>query len=90
MKTGMADLPNVRVTSLRVDDPSNLLTELEADMRNNPGDFYVDEAILPSPADHSTFTSSLQQLVSSLSPGQRLWMGVAGMKDGQDQHLDQS
>ena len=59
-------------------------------MRNTPGDFYVDEAILPGPADHSTFTSSLQHLVSSLSPGRRLWLGVAGMKDGQDQHLDQS
>jgi hypothetical protein len=59
-------------------------------MRTTPGDFYVDEALLPDPADPSTVTSSLQHLVSSLTPGRRLWLGVAGVSQGQDQHLDQS
>ena len=90
MKTVMADLPNVRVTSLRVDYPRSLMTILEDAIRNTPGDFYVDEVILPVSKFHATLTSSLQHLVSSLSPGRRLWLGVAGMKDGQDQHLDQS
>ena len=89
MKTIMAGT-NVRVTSFRVDRPNNLLTMLEAAMLNTHGDFYVDEAILPGPEDHSTFTSSLQHLVSSLSPGRRLWLGVAGVQNSQDQHLDQS
>ena len=45
---------------------------------------------LPLRADHLSFTTSLQHLVSSLSPGRRLWLGVAGMDQGQDKHLDQS
>ena len=40
------------------DDPNDILTKLEAAMRNTSRDLWVDEAILPDHKVHSTFTSS--------------------------------
>ena len=81
---------NVTVTSINTDGLVSPIKKLQSVIEKNPGNWFVDELILPKPSDHPDLILQIHQLVlymKSLPNNPRLWIAVAGMYKGKSEHF---
>jgi len=90
LENQFSDLPNVKVTGLFT-FPSTALKDLHNEILSKAGSWFVDEITLPQPFHHSSVRSQVHSLVQHMrnQPDQPLlWMSVAGIEFGNQEHFE--